>query len=207
MLEKALNTSGKVGYGFGILVHHANIGESKSIVNPCTSGRFAESFPPDYLDVMIGFGYDIHRLAEGESLVLGGVEIPSPHGTVAHSDGDVVLHALVDALLGALALGDIGEHFPDTDPRWKGAPSSHFVLHAVALVRDSGHEIVNVDVSLVLQSPKIMPYKQAMRECIASLTGLPLQRVSVKATTAERLGFAGRLEGVQAWVACEVRER
>jgi 2-C-methyl-D-erythritol 2,4-cyclodiphosphate synthase len=155
---------------------------------------------------MIGFGYDIHRLAEGESLVLGGVDIPSLHGTVAHSDGDVVLHALVDALLGALALGDIGEHFPDTDPRWKGAPSSHFVAHAVKLVRESGHRIVNVDVSLVLQAPKILAYKQAMRECIADLTGLSLQRVSVKATTAERLGFAGRLEGVQAWVACEVVE-
>lgn len=207
VLEKTLNTAGEVGYGFDVLAHRTNIGESMSIVNRLTSGRFAESFPPVCLDAMIGFGYDIHRLAEGESLVLGGVEIPSPHGTVAHSDGDVVLHALVDALLGALAFGDIGEHFPDTDPKWKGAPSSLFVQHAVHLVQDSGHVIVNIDVSLVLQSPKILPYKQAMRECIAALTGLPLQRVSVKATTAERLGFAGRLEGVQAWVACEVRER
>lgn len=156
---------------------------------------------------MIGFGYDVHRLAPGESLVLGGIDIPSPHGTVAHSDGDVVLHALVDAILGALALGDIGEHFPDTDPRWKGAASSIFVEHAVALVGERGYALVNVDATLVLQGPKILPYKQAMRERIAVLCGLPVERVSVKATTSEGIGFAGRLEGVQAWVACQVQER
>jgi len=138
--------------------------------------------------------------------VLGGVEIPSPHGTVAHSDGDVVLHALVDALLGALALGDIGEHFPDTDPEWKGAASSQFVDHAVKLVREQGCEIVNVDCTLVLESPKILPYKQAMRERIAEMCGLALNRVSVKATTSERMGYVGRREGVHAFVICEVRE-
>lgn len=138
--------------------------------------------------------------------MLGGVEIPSPHGTVAHSDGDVVLHALVDALLGALALGDIGEHFPDTDPEWKGAASSQFVDHAVKLVREQGCEIVNVDCTLVLESPKILPYKQAMRERIAEMCGLALNRVSVKATTSERMGYVGRREGVHAFVICEVRE-
>lgn len=155
---------------------------------------------------MVGFGFDVHRLEEGRRLVLGGVEIPSPHGTVAHSDGDVVLHALVDALLGALALGDIGEHFPDTDPEWKGAASSQFVDHAVKLVREQGCEIVNVDCTLVLESPKILPYKQAMRERIAEMCGLALNRVSVKATTSERMGYVGRREGVHAFVICEVRE-
>jgi 2-C-methyl-D-erythritol 4-phosphate cytidylyltransferase/2-C-methyl-D-erythritol 2,4-cyclodiphosphate synthase len=155
---------------------------------------------------MVGFGFDVHRLEEGRTLVLGGVEIPSPHGTVAHSDGDVVLHALVDALLGALALGDIGEHFPDTDPEWKGAASSRFVDHAVKLVREQGCMIVNVDCTLVLESPKILPYKLAMRERIAELCGIALQRVSVKATTSERMGYVGRREGVHAFVICEVRE-
>jgi 2-C-methyl-D-erythritol 2,4-cyclodiphosphate synthase len=155
---------------------------------------------------MVGFGFDVHRLEEGRTLVLGGVEIPSPHGTVAHSDGDVVLHALVDALLGALALGDIGEHFPDTDPEWKGAASSQFVDHAVKLVREQGCMIVNVDCTLVLESPKILPYKLAMRERIAELCGIALERVSVKATTSERMGYVGRREGVHAFVICEVRE-
>jgi 2-C-methyl-D-erythritol 4-phosphate cytidylyltransferase/2-C-methyl-D-erythritol 2,4-cyclodiphosphate synthase len=155
---------------------------------------------------MVGFGFDVHRLEEGRTLVLGGVEIPSPHGTVAHSDGDVVLHALVDALLGALALGDIGEHFPDTDPEWKGAASSRFVDHAVKLVREQGCMIVNVDCTLVLESPKILPYKLAMRERIAELCGIALQRVSVKATTSERMGYVGRREGVHAFVIGEVRE-
>ncbi len=156
---------------------------------------------------MIGLGYDVHRLAEGESLVLGGIQIPSEAGTVAHSDGDVILHALVDALLGALALGDIGEHFPDTDPKWKDAASSVFVEHAVKLVNENGFRVINVDVTLVLQSPKILDYKLQMRTAIAGMTGLPLNRVSVKATTSEKIGFAGRGEGVQAWCICEVQPR
>jgi 2-C-methyl-D-erythritol 4-phosphate cytidylyltransferase/2-C-methyl-D-erythritol 2,4-cyclodiphosphate synthase len=154
---------------------------------------------------MVGFGFDVHRLAEGHSLVLAGVEIPSPIGTVAHSDGDVVFHALVDALLGALALGDIGEHFPDTDPAWKGAASSQFVEHAVGLIKQHQCRIINVDCTLVLESPKILPFKQAMRENIARLCGLPLERVAVKATTSERMGYVGRKEGVHAFVACEVQ--
>lgn len=156
---------------------------------------------------MIGLGFDVHRLAEGETLVLGGVAIPSEIGTVAHSDGDVVLHALVDALLGALALGDIGEHFPDTDPQWKGASSDRFVQHAIAMLAERGYAPVNVDATLVLQAPKILPYKQQMRETIAHLCGLPVERVSVKATTSEHLGYAGRKEGVHAWVITEVQPR
>ncbi len=154
---------------------------------------------------MVGFGFDVHRLAEGESLVLAGVTIPSPIGTVAHSDGDVVLHALVDALLGALALGDIGEHFPDSDPQWKGASSDRFVRHAVDLVRNAGCRIVNVDATLVLESPKILPYKEQMRANIAEMCGLPLERVAMKATTSERIGYVGRKEGVHAYVICEVQ--
>ena len=124
---------------------------------------------------------------------------------MAHSDGDVVFHALVDALLGALAMGDIGEHFPDTDLRWKGAASALFVEHAVELVRTSGHRIINVDCTLVLESPKILPFKLQMRENIARLCGLPLERVAVKATTSERMGYVGRREGVHAFVVCEVQ--
>jgi len=154
---------------------------------------------------MVGFGFDVHRLSEGESLVLAGVTIPSTIGTVAHSDGDVLLHALVDALLGALALGDIGEHFPDTDERWKGAPSSVFVEHAVQLITAHACHIVNVDCTLVLESPKILPYKTEMRQNIATLCSLAIERVAVKATTSERIGYVGRKEGVHAWVICEVQ--
>jgi 2-C-methyl-D-erythritol 4-phosphate cytidylyltransferase/2-C-methyl-D-erythritol 2,4-cyclodiphosphate synthase len=154
---------------------------------------------------MVGFGFDVHRLAEGESLVLAGVTIPSPIGTVAHSDGDVILHALVDALLGALALGDIGEHFPDSDPQWKGASSDRFVRHAVQLVDNAGCRIVNVDCTLVLESPKILPFKAQMRANVASMCGLPIERVAMKATTSERIGYVGRKEGVHAFVICEVQ--
>ena len=160
-----------------------------------------------YLDmIMIGIGYDVHRLAEGESLVLGGVTIDSPLGSVAHSDGDVVLHALCDALLGAAGLGDIGEHFPDTDPRWKNAPSRMFVEHAIQLLAEHGYVPVNIDITLILEAPKIKPYKEAMRLEIASMSGLPFQRVSIKATTNETIGFAGRKEGVAALCACMIKE-
>lgn len=154
---------------------------------------------------MIGLGFDVHALAPSRPLVLGGVTIPSDVGIVAHSDGDVIYHALVDALLGALALGDIGEHFPDSSPQWKGASSDVFVRHAVDMVKAQHCRIVNVDCTLVLQSPKILLYKQSMRENIAELCGIPLNRVSVKATTSEHLGYAGRGEGVHAWVVCEVQ--
>ncbi len=153
---------------------------------------------------MIGLGFDVHALAPSQTLVLGGVHIPSDVGTVAHSDGDVVLHALVDALLGSLALGDIGDHFPDSDPQWKGASSDVFVRHAVGLLHSAGYVVRNVDCTLVLQAPKIGNYKKAMRENIAALCHLPMDRVSVKATTSEHLGYVGRGEGVHAWVVCEV---
>ncbi|MFM2133754.1 MAG: hypothetical protein RL156_1035 [Bacteroidota bacterium] len=155
---------------------------------------------------MTGFGYDVHRLAPGETLVLGGVSIESPIGTVAHSDGDVVLHALCDALLGAAGLGDIGEHFPDTDPQWKDAPSSKFVLHVCSLLQSHNLHIVNADIALTLEAPKILPYKQRMRSTIASLLSLPENRVNIKATTAEKLGFIGRGEGVACYCVCQLTE-
>lgn len=152
----------------------------------------------------IGFGVDVHRFGPGDHLMIAGIRVPAPCGVQAHSDGDVVLHALCDALLGAAALGDIGEHFPDSDPCWRGAPSSIFVEHVIRLLRMQGLRIVNVDVTLVLQQPKISPYKAAMRECIASLCGIPIEAVSIKATTGEGIGFVGRLEGIVAYCACLV---
>ena len=155
---------------------------------------------------MIGFGYDVHRLAPGETLVLGGVPIPSPVGTIAHSDGDVVLHALCDALLGAAGLGDIGEHFPDSDATWKNAPSSVFVTNVCSLLNHHGFGIVNVDITLVLEAPKILPYKQRMREIVSSLLSLPINRVNIKATTSEKVGFVGRGEGAECYCICMLRE-
>ena len=156
---------------------------------------------------MVGFGYDIHRLAAGESLVLGGVEIPSDFGTVAHSDGDVLLHALADALLGAAGLGDIGEHFPDTDAAYRGISSLELLRRVLELVRVDGYELVNVDCTLVLEKPKILPYKAAMRARIAETCGLEPRRVSLKATTSEKLGFVGAGEGIEAYAVCQLRER
>lgn len=153
---------------------------------------------------MIGFGYDIHRLAEGESLIIGGVEIPSTFGTVAHSDGDVLLHALCDALLGAMGLGDIGEHFPDTDAEYKGISSLELLRRVVLLMEKERYRLINIDCTLVLEKPKILPYKPMMRENIARECGLPLLRVSLKATTSEKVGFVGRSEGVQAYAVCQL---
>ncbi len=137
--------------------------------------------------------------------MLGGVTVHSSVGTVAHSDGDVILHALVDALLGAVGMGDIGEHFPDSDPRWRGVSSSIFVAEAMRIVTHAGCRVINVDATLVLERPKILPYKDAMRTAIAEMCGLPRERVSIKATTSEAVGAIGRGEAVQAWVACEVQ--
>lgn len=152
----------------------------------------------------IGFGVDVHRFGSGDHLVLGGIRVPAPWGVQAHSDGDVILHALCDALLGAAALGDIGEHFPDSDPRWKDVPSSIFVEHVVGLLQMQGLRIVNVDVTLLLEQPKIAAYKVAIRENIAFLCGIPVESVSLKATTCEGIGFVGRLEGVIAYCTCLV---
>ena len=148
--------------------------------------------------VRSGIGYDCHRFAEGWRLVLGGVEIPAEHGLVGHSDADAGLHALTDALLGAIAEGDIGDHFAPSDPSWKDAASDQFLTHAAALVAGRGGRVVNVDVTLICERPKIKPHREAMRRRLADLLGLELAAVSVKATTTEGMGFTGREEGLAA---------
>lgn len=150
-------------------------------------------------DFRIGNGYDVHRLAEGLTLTLGGVAIPHTKGCVAHSDGDVIIHALCDALLGSLALGDIGHHFPDTSDEFKGIDSKILLQRTYALVQEQGYSLVNADITLLLQAPKIAPYVPQMRQTLASVLGVDVSRVAIKATTGERLGFVGREEGVEAF--------
>ena len=144
----------------------------------------------------IGYGFDIHQLAEDRKLVLGGVDIPFEKGLLGHSDADVLLHAIIDALLGALALGDIGKHFPDTDPAYKDADSRVLLRDAYKLIQEEGYELVNVDATIVAQRPKLLPYINQMRENIADDLVCRLNQVSVKATTSENIGFVGREEGV-----------
>lgn len=144
----------------------------------------------------IGHGYDVHRFGEGDFVTLGGVRIPHRFGLVAHSDGDVLLHALSDALLGAAALGDIGRHFPDTDPAFKGADSRALLRHVVGLVAAQGWRVGNVDATIVAQAPKMAPHIETMRALIAEDLGIAVGQVNVKATTTERLGFTGREEGI-----------
>jgi 2-C-methyl-D-erythritol 2,4-cyclodiphosphate synthase len=145
-----------------------------------------------------GIGFDSHRLTEGRPLVIGGVEIPHEVGLEGHSDADVLAHAVTDALLGAAGLGDIGEHFPDTDERWRGADSIELLETVTALVRSRGLALVNVDCTVVMQEPKLAPHRQAIRARLAGALGLPPERVNVKASTGERIGFVGRGEGVAA---------
>lgn len=146
----------------------------------------------------IGHGYDVHALAEGLRLVLGGVEIPHTKGCVAHSDGDVLIHAICDALLGALALGDIGKHFPDTSAEFKGIDSRRLLERVVELIGAEGYEIANIDSTVAMQQPKLRPHIDLMRERIAASAGVAASQVSVKATTTEHLGFEGEERGVSA---------
>lgn len=150
-------------------------------------------------DIRTGNGYDVHALAEGLPLWLGGVRIPSDIGCVAHSDGDVAIHALCDALLGALAIGDIGKHFPDSSDEYKGIDSKILLGRVMEMVSERGWKVSNADITIALQAPKLAPHIQAMRECLAKVMGLDIDRVSVKATTTERLGFVGRGEGCEVW--------
>ena len=147
-------------------------------------------------NLRIGHGFDVHALAEGLNLRLGGIDIPHTKGCVAHSDGDVVLHAICDAMLGAAAMGDIGQHFPDTSAEFKGIDSTILLERCVTLLATEGYSLVNIDTTIQAQAPKLMPHIESMREVIAQKTGLPKNCVSVKATTTERLGFVGRLEGI-----------
>lgn len=159
---------------------------------------FAADFAPPLPLIRTGMGYDVHRLAVGEELWLGGLRIPHDRGLAGHSDADVVLHALVDAILGALGEGDIGTHFPPSDARWKGAASSVFVAHAASLVSQAGYSIAHIDCTVICEAPKIGPHRDGMRGRIAELLGVPISAVSIKATTTEGLGFTGRAEGIAA---------
>ena len=151
------------------------------------------------MDIRIGNGYDVHALAEGLPLWLGGVQVESPIGCIAHSDGDVAIHALCDALLGALALGDIGKHFPDTSDEFAGIDSKILLAQVMDLVRSMGWAVGNVDITIAMQKPKLAPYILPMRECLAGVTNVPIDAVSVKATTTEKLGFVGRSEGCEVY--------
>lgn len=164
---------------------------------------FTSAPPP----VRIGTGYDVHRLKAGEELWLCGLRIDHSHGLAGHSDADVAIHALVDALLGAIGAGDIGQHFPPSDPQWKGASSDRFLRHAAALVADSGHVIGNVDVTIICEAPKIGPHRPAMRARLAELLDVDIGAVSVKATTTEGLGPTGRREGIAAQAVATVVRR
>jgi 2-C-methyl-D-erythritol 2,4-cyclodiphosphate synthase len=146
----------------------------------------------------VGTGFDVHRFGPGDHVMLAGVRIPYAHGVVAHSDGDVILHALCDALLGAAGLGDIGLHFPDSDPRWKGIASGEFVNATRALLAARGWEVGNADITVLAEAPRIGPHRQTMAENLARLLGVAVDRVNIKATTTERLGFIGRGEGLAA---------
>ncbi len=146
----------------------------------------------------VGSGFDVHAFGPGDGVLLGGVRIAHQQGVVAHSDGDVLLHALVDALLGAAGLGDIGQHFPDSDPRWRGADSALFVSAALQLLGQQELRVVNVDLTLLAQRPRIETHRAAIRQNVATLLSLPLPQVNLKATTTEHLGFIGRAEGLAA---------
>jgi 2-C-methyl-D-erythritol 2,4-cyclodiphosphate synthase len=156
---------------------------------------------------LTGLGYDSHRLAQGRSLILGGVEIPHERGLEGHSDADVLTHAVIDALLGAAGLGDIGEHFPDTDERYRDADSIALLTAVAGMMGAEGLEIVNVDCTVIMEAPKLAPHRQAIRERLASTLGLEAKRVNVKASTGERMGFVGRGEGVAALAIAGVDRR
>ena len=183
----------------------ASVGEAAGLAIALVSGdealrkvTFASDFEEMPMICRTGTGFDVHRLVDGEDLWLCGVKIDHARGLAGHSDADVAIHALVDALLGAIAAGDIGDHFPPSDPQWKGASSDRFLAHAAALVHQTGHVIANVDVTIICEAPKIGPHKAAMRARLADILNLAIDRVSVKATTTERLGLTGRGEGIAA---------
>jgi 2-C-methyl-D-erythritol 2,4-cyclodiphosphate synthase len=155
----------------------------------------------------VGSGIDVHAFGPGDAVVLGGVRIAHSRGIIAHSDGDVLLHALVDALLGAAGLGDIGQHFPDSDPRWRGADSSRFVAATLELLAQAGWQVVNADLTLLAEAPKIGPWREAIRSRVAALLALPQSCVNLKATTTEHLGFVGRNEGLMAMATVLIDER
>jgi 2-C-methyl-D-erythritol 2,4-cyclodiphosphate synthase len=156
-------------------------------------------------DIRVGFGYDVHPFAEGRACVLGGVSIAHERGLLGHSDADVLAHAIGDALLGAAGLGDLGRHFPDTDERYRGVSSLHLLERIVVLLGEAGYGVANVDATVVAQRPRLAPFVPVMRERLGAALGIPAGRVSVKATTSEGLGFAGREEGIAAYAVALIR--
>jgi 2-C-methyl-D-erythritol 2,4-cyclodiphosphate synthase len=154
------------------------------------------------MNIRIGHGFDVHAFAEGRKLIIGGVDISYDRGLLGHSDADVLLHAICDALLGAAALGDIGKHFPDSDPRYRGIDSRKLLRHVAELLDGCGWSVSNVDATIIAQAPKMVPHIAAMREHIAADIGIAVEQVNVKATTTERLGFTGREEGIAAEAVC-----
>ena len=165
----------------------------------------AEQWLAGRLSPRTGMGFDVHAFAGEGPIMLGGIEVPHTRGLAGHSDADVVLHAITDALLGAAGLGDIGQHFPPSDPRWKGAASSIFLAHAVVLLRSRGAMIEHVDCTIIAEAPKVGPHREAMRSRIAEIAGLSVDQVSIKATTTEGLGFTGRREGIAAQAVASIR--
>ena len=154
----------------------------------------------------IGQGYDVHKLVEGRKLILGGVDIPYEKGLLGHSDADVLLHAIMDALLGAAALGDIGKHFPDTDPEYEGISSMKLLELVITLLSEHGYAVVNIDSTIIAQKPKMAAYIDAMRDKLASVLSIGRDRINVKATTEEKMGFTGRGEGISAHAVCLLKE-
>ena len=155
----------------------------------------------------VGMGYDVHKLTEGRKLILGGVDIPWEKGLLGHSDADVLIHAVMDALLGAAALGDIGKHFPDTDPAYKGISSIKLLVHVADLLRESGYEVGNIDATVIAQKPKMAPHIPQMRRNMAEALGISESKLNIKATTEEGLGFTGRGEGIASQAICLLTEK
>jgi 2-C-methyl-D-erythritol 2,4-cyclodiphosphate synthase len=157
------------------------------------------------MDFRIGSGFDVHAFGPGDGVMLGGVKVPWERGVLAHSDGDVLLHALTDALLGAASLGDIGQHFPDSDPQWRGAASVQFVRHAMQLLTRDRWRVENTDLTLLAEAPRVAAWRDAIRASVAAALELPVERVNLKATTTEKLGFLGRSEGLAAHAVVLIR--
>ena len=154
----------------------------------------------------IGHGYDVHKLVEGRKLILGGIEVPHTLGLLGHSDADVLIHAIMDSILGAAALGDIGQHFPDNDDRYLGADSTELLRHVMELIREKGYRIGNLDATIIAQKPKLMSYLPQMRKKLVEVMGISEDRLNLKATTEEHLGFTGRQEGISAHCVCLLEE-
>ena len=180
--------------------------ENIKLTEPRDISRARSIIQGDLLTMRVGMGYDVHRLTEGRKLILCGIDIPYEFGLLGHSDADVALHALMDAMLGACALGDIGKHFPDTDPQYAGISSVCLLRETNRIIRDAGYQVANADITIVAQKPRLLPYIPQMTEMVASVLDVPAGRINVKATTTEKLGFEGRMEGISSYAVCTVTE-